>query len=266
MAGRAFCPEPKPPTSANVHPRNGLLVGQGGRFCRQDSSVRGKCNDIAGNRCSDSSNRTCPSLSHGSSLGKAIREDRPQYPFAALREGLTNAIIHRDYAVVTGGMAVGVYPRSNPDLGNTGRLPQGWKLGDLRKDHPSQPANPHMVHVFYLRGMIERIGRGTLKILDECKAAGLRPPQWKETAGGITLIFYGERQRAHLNPRQRRLLERLRRGGELRPGDYYAEVEGEVSQRQAQRDLSQLGIGRRLLRKEGEGPSTVDIRTDQAGA
>jgi ATP-dependent DNA helicase RecG len=193
--------------------------------------------------------------------GKIIREDRPEYPFAALREGLINAIVHRDYSVSTGGMAVGVYP-DRIEIWNTGRLPEGWKPRDLRKEHVSQPANPRMAHVFYLRGIIERVGRGTLKILDECATAGLRPPNWRETPGGITLVLYGERRRAHLNSRQRRLLERLRPGDELRPGDYYAELEGEVSQRQAQRDLSHLESAG-WLRKEGEGPSTVYIRSEQ---
>lgn len=193
--------------------------------------------------------------------GNVIREDRPQYPFWALREGLINATIHRDYSVFTGGMAVGIYP-NRIEIWNTGRLPQGWKLGDLKKEHLSQPANPHMAHVFYLRGIIERVGRGTLKILDECKAAGLRAPQWKEVAGGIKLVFYGERRSVRLNQRQRKLLERLQAGDRIRPSDYYAEMEGVVSQRQSRRDLSGLETGG-WLRQEGEGPATVYVRTDQ---
>lgn len=193
--------------------------------------------------------------------GKVTREDRPQYPFWALREGLVNAIIHRDYSVFTGGMTVGIYP-NRIEIWNTGRLPQGWSMSDLKKDHPSQPANPHMAHVFYLRGIIERVGRGTLKILDECKAAGLRAPQWTETTGGITLVFHGERRKIRLNQRQRELLERLPPGTELRPGDYYAEMQDEVSQRQAQRDLSELESGG-WLRQQGEGRATIYVRTEQ---
>jgi ATP-dependent DNA helicase RecG len=193
--------------------------------------------------------------------GKVTREDRPQYPFWALREGLVNAIIHRDYSVFTGGMTVGIYP-NRIEIWNTGRLPQGWSLSDLKKDHPSQPANPHMAHVFYLRGIIERVGRGTLKILDECKAAGLRAPQWNEVAGGITLVFHGERRRIRLNQRQRRLLQRLQPGDSIRPSDYYAEMEGVVTDRQSRRDLSGLEAGG-WLRQQGEGKATVYIRTDQ---
>lgn len=193
--------------------------------------------------------------------GKIAREDRPQYPFSALREGLINAIIHRDYSVYSGGMSVGIYP-TRLEIWNTGRLPKGWKIGDLKKDHPSQPANPHMAHVFYLRGIIERVGRGTQKILDECEEAGLRPPQWKEAAGGIQLIFHGASRESRLNQRQQELLRRLKPGDRVRPSEYYSEMEGATSQRQLRRDLSGLETGG-WIRKVGQGPATEYVRTDQ---
>lgn len=143
-----------------------------------------------------------------------------------------------------------------------GRLPKELKISDLKKTHPSLPANPHMAHVFYLRGIIERVGRGTLKIVEQCKAAGLRVPQWKEAASGITLTFFSQQQRQRLNRRQRDLLERLKPGEELKPSDYYADIESVVSQRQARRDLAGLESAG-WLRQEGEGPSTVYIRTER---
>ncbi|MCY2992681.1 MAG: SUMF1/EgtB/PvdO family nonheme iron enzyme [Planctomycetota bacterium] len=123
--------------------------------------------------------------------GKIAREDRPQYPFAALREGVINAIVHRDYAAFAGGMTVGIYS-NRIEIWNTGKLPAGLCISDLQEIHPSLPANPDMAHVLYLRGIIERVGRGTLKILEECKALGLRPPQWEESATGITLVVFGK--------------------------------------------------------------------------
>ncbi|MEI6423594.1 MAG: RNA-binding domain-containing protein, partial [Lentisphaerota bacterium] len=38
------------------------------------------------------------------------RDSRPQYPFDALREGLVNALAHRDYASFGGSIVVSVYP------------------------------------------------------------------------------------------------------------------------------------------------------------
>jgi ATP-dependent DNA helicase RecG len=195
------------------------------------------------------------------SAAKLARNDRPQYPFAALREGLINAIVHRDYSAFSGGMAVSIYP-TRIEVWNTGRLPDGLRVSDLKKDHPSLPANPDMAHVFYLRQVIERVGRGTLKILEDCKTAGLRLPQWKQSGSGITLVFFGRAHTPRLNRRQQSLLEELQPGDVVQPGEYYARMETSVSQRQAQRDLSGLESGG-WLRKEGEGPSTVYVRTER---
>ena len=191
----------------------------------------------------------------------ALAKFPPQYPFWALREGLINAIIHRDYSIYSGGMGVEIYP-DRIEIWNSGRLPKGWKLADLKKSHPSQPANPHMAHVFYLRGIIEQVGRGTLKIVDDCQAAGLRSPEWKEVPNGIKLVFHGRHRKVRLNQRQRQLIARMQPGDSLQPSDYYQETEGVVSERQSRRDLSGLEKGG-WLRQEGQGPATVYVRTDQ---
>jgi ATP-dependent DNA helicase RecG len=107
------------------------------------------------------------------------------------------------------------------------------------------------------------VGRGTYKIVQECKVAGLRSPQWEESPTGITLTLFGQsKKKQRLNQRQRDLLARLAAGDELKPGDYYEQMKSAVSQRQAQRDLTDLESGG-WLRKEGEGPATVYVRTDQ---
>jgi ATP-dependent DNA helicase RecG len=193
--------------------------------------------------------------------GKVERVDRPEYPFAALREGLVNAIVHRDYSAFSGGMSVDIYP-NRIEFWNTGRLPAGMKISDLKKDHRSIAINPDMAHAFYLRGVIERIGRGTLKIVDECKAVGLRAPSWRLSRTGITLVFFGRQHKPPLNSRQRALLERLRPGDAVRPSDYYGEMQSVVSQRQAQRDLSGLESGG-WLRQQGDGPATFYVRSDR---
>ncbi len=195
--------------------------------------------------------------------GQVEREHLPQYPFRSLREGIVNGIIHRDYSIFAGGMSVGIYP-SRIEIWNTGRLPEGLTISDLKKKHPSLPANPDMAHVFYLRGIIEHLGVGTQKIVEECKAVGLKIPEWEQSATGITLTFFAKRSRPRLNQRQTELLARLHQGDELKPAEYYQEQEGVVSQRQAQRDLALLESGG-WLTLEGEGPATVYTRTSLPG-
>ena len=67
-----------------------------------------------------------------------------------------------------------------------------------------------------------------------------------------------------LNARQRALLQKLAPGQVLKPADYYAEMAGVIGQRQAQRDLTALESAG-WLRREGEGPATVYIRSDEFG-
>lgn len=196
--------------------------------------------------------------------GEIRRTDRPEYPFMALREGLMNALAHRDYSSFDGGMSVGIYPE-RIEIWNSGTLPDGLTVGALKRPHPSLPPNPDIAHVFYLRGLIERIGRGTIKIVEDCKAAKLPTPSWKAKKSGVTLTIFGRQSAAaaaKLNRRQRELLSRLELGEQVVPGDYYQQMEGVVSQRQAQRDLSGLESGG-WLHQEGDGPATVYVRTQQ---
>ncbi len=123
------------------------------------------------------------------------------------------------------------------------------------------PRNPDIAQVFFLRGYMERVGRGTQKMIAACKEAGLKPPTWKTDDTGVTLTFHGKSPAAarKLNRRQRKVLDELAVGEEIRLPEYCARLL--VSERQARRDLSDL-VDAGWLEREGEGPSTVFRRTD----
>lgn len=76
------------------------------------------------------------------------------------------------------------------EISNTGSLPPELSVGDLRKNHSSYPRNPDIAHIFFLRGYIDKIGRGTLKIIESCRLAGLREPKWKSEESIVRLTFY----------------------------------------------------------------------------
>lgn len=52
------------------------------------------------------------------------------------------------------------------------------------------PVNPDIAHMTFLRGYIEKIGRGTIKIVDACKVAGLKAPKWTTTELVLNSLFY----------------------------------------------------------------------------
>jgi ATP-dependent DNA helicase RecG len=114
------------------------------------------------------------------------RKDNMEYPEEALREAIINAVIHRNY------MGAHTQLRIDPEslnLWNEGGLPPGIVVADLKKWHLSRPRNELLADVFFKAGMIEAWGRGTIKIIDECKKAGLPEPEFREQFGGLSVHF-----------------------------------------------------------------------------
>lgn len=193
--------------------------------------------------------------------GEHARRDRANYSVEALREGLVNALAHRNYASFSSGISVSVYP-DRIEIWNSGRLPSGIKVGDLKKSHPSIPTNPDIAHVLYLRRLMERIGRGTQKIVVACEELGARPPRWSDNEAGVTLTIYSTEAvaGAGLSPRQAQLMERLRPGDSLRLRDYVEQQH--VSERQARRDLVELEAAG-FLTRSGQARATTYQRTER---
>jgi len=191
-----------------------------------------------------------------------MRKSNTLYPDAAIREALVNALAHRDYASPSGGITIKVFPKKL-EIWNSGSLPDGWDQKKLLSDHPSIPHNPDIAHFLYHRGYMERIGRGTLKILQSCSEAGLPRPKWKSNEG-VTITFFAPQSlasiKSELNTRQLALLEELQSESSIRPKDYFKGIANDVSERQARRDLTELEKLGLLIRK-GSGPSTTYTRT-----
>jgi len=70
--------------------------------------------------------------------GKLERTEEWEYPLDAVREAITNAVCHRDYAD-TGNVQVRIFDHSL-EIWNPGTLPAGLTVDDLRRNHESQAA------------------------------------------------------------------------------------------------------------------------------
>jgi len=197
--------------------------------------------------------------------GDVRRTDRPEYPFEALREGLVNAFAHRDYSGFSGGVTVGIYP-NRIEIWNSGHFPEGLQPSDLKRNHPSLPTNPDIAHVFYLRGLMERIGRGGQLIINACMNHNLPTPKWADRPTGVTLTIFGRdgvgAEPFTANSRQQALLAQIQSGDEIRPGEYHKRFATNVTDRQARRDLVELEEAGLLLRN-GKGAGTVYQRTNR---
>jgi ATP-dependent DNA helicase RecG len=196
--------------------------------------------------------------------GQLRRESRPKYPFNALREGLVNALVHRDYAAFSGSVSVSVYP-DRVEIWNTGKLPPGLSPRDLLlASHSSILVNPDISHIFFLHELMERVGRGTFKTAQECRDSGMRVPEWKNIGSGVRLTMFaahpGIRASIDLNNRQKELLKALKSGEQIRVADYVERFGHGITDRQARRDLSDLE-GEGILVRHGAGSKTTYERT-----
>jgi ATP-dependent DNA helicase RecG len=119
------------------------------------------------------------------------RVEKNQYPIQALREMLLNALVHRTYMGATIQMRVFDDKLS---IWNEGGLPFGLSPEDLKSDHNSRPRNPIIANACFFAGYIDTWGRGTLKIINSCKEAGLPEPEIKEMNGGVEVTIFNLQQ------------------------------------------------------------------------
>jgi|ERR1700733_1260985 len=198
--------------------------------------------------------------------GNPIRVETPAIPYNVLREALTNALIHRDYSNPGSSIAVAVYD-DRVNITNIGALPKGVTLNQLSKQHPSIQRNPLIAHIFYLCGKIEKWGRGTLDMIEDCKKVGNPLPIYEEVGGSfsITLPFkepirtviepVDSHKVVRLTDRQKEIIDILKQGPSSRQ-DIMNQMTTVITDRVMQLELAKLKK-MRIIQSEGKGKSIV---------
>lgn len=59
----------------------------------------------------------------------------------------------------------------------------------LKREHASRPRNLLIADVFFRRGLIERWGRGTQVLVEECERVGCMGPSYRLSGGGFVVTF-----------------------------------------------------------------------------
>jgi len=116
------------------------------------------------------------------------REERKLYPEKALREGLLNAIVHRDYSVSKAFLTIAVFS-DRLVISNYGGLPEELTVRDLKTEHSSILRNPDIAQMCFYNMLIEMLGTGTLRMIRNCKAEGFKAPIWKNKDNILELTF-----------------------------------------------------------------------------
>lgn len=108
-----------------------------------------------------------------------LREEKFTFPQEAVREALLNAVAHKDYSA---GIPIQISVYNDKIIfWNEGQLPENWTVDKLAQKHPSKPFNPDIANTLFRAGYIESWGRGTIKIINACKAHKIAPPIFANT-------------------------------------------------------------------------------------
>ncbi|GHT80552.1 ATP-dependent DNA helicase [Bacteroidia bacterium] len=180
------------------------------------------------------------------------RIETNEYPIPAQREMLLNALVHRNY--MGSFIQLRVYD-DKINIWNDGGLPEGISLESLKHTHSSKPRNPLIADVCFKGGLIDTWGRGTIRIIETCKEAGLPHPELTERDGGFLVTLFKNNlteeqlKKIGLNERQVDAMLFYRTKGEI-TGLEYAE-HYKIAERTARADLSEL-VEKKLLYKQGE--------------
>lgn len=119
-----------------------------------------------------------------------LREDKSNYPVLALREGILNAIVHRDYNSVKGFLQISIFA-DRTEISNYGALPHGITIADLKTEHSSILRNPDIAQMCFYRKHIEMLGTGTQRMIRDCKNNKFKMPIWKQKENITTVTFPG---------------------------------------------------------------------------
>jgi len=119
------------------------------------------------------------------------REPVPPYPRAALREGLLNALAHRDYGLSGATVDVTVWDDAL-EIRSPGSLPGHMTLDNLREEHYSR--NPRIMNVLKTLRLVDEYGEGVDRLYEEMESRLLPDPTWSATASSVTLKLYSSSQ------------------------------------------------------------------------
>ncbi len=100
------------------------------------------------------------------------RVDSRDYPPAALREALLNALVHRDYSI-SGSTLISIFD-DRIEILNIGGLVKGLSYGDMMLG-VSSPRNKHLAEIFYRLELIEAYGTGVMKIKESYADYSVKP-------------------------------------------------------------------------------------------
>jgi len=189
------------------------------------------------------------------------REEQTEYPPAAVREALVNAVAHRDYRLRGRRIEVRMFA-DRMEIISPGGLPGYITLDNIVEEHFSR--NPRIVAGLFQWGYIEELGLGVDLMIEEMTAAGHPPPHFRAEPYVFSVTLYNKQERPPIarwqftmNERQAKALEYIQRHGRITNREYRA-LCPDVSAETLRLDLKDL-VDKGVLLKIGDKKGTYYI-------
>jgi ATP-dependent DNA helicase RecG len=190
------------------------------------------------------------------------RIDKLEYPMKAIREGVINALIHRNYYEPADTRVMIFDDRI--EIVNPGSFPEG-----VTPEKPRHiPVNPALCQLMYDVGFIERYGTGIYMINELCGEYGIPRPEYEisdietklvfRSGGKAVVISEIEKLGVKLNERQGNALKYAFRE-EFITNKIYREI-NKVSDETSRKELADI-VEKRLLDITGKGRGVKYVPT-----
>lgn len=194
---------------------------------------------------------------------EARRKEQNKFYYELVREGLVNALVHRDYDIKEAKIQLVVTPEKTV-IRSPGEPKEPVTLEQLQEfNAPMFSRNPRLHAVFNTMGLAEERGLGLSSMRNRAQQAGLPLPAYAWNVPYLDLTIYRAAESAtksldesilsELNRTERRGWTFVVSRGTTTQNEYSREME--VTPRTAQRHLTHF-VDLGLLRRIGSGPAT----------
>ena len=119
-------------------------------------------------------------------MERQIRKIIPEYPSGAVREAITNAVLHRDWFIEDANVVVEIYPDQIKVI-SPGGLMSILKLNDF--EGRSVRRNPLIADLLHRINFIKKAGSGVQRMRTEAWQYFCREPEF-DTNGSLTVNFF----------------------------------------------------------------------------
>lgn len=127
-------------------------------------------------------------LSLSGKITGIMREEHLEVPVAALREGLINALCHRQYEKYNLTIGIAIYD-DRIEIESPGKFPPQITPENIKGPHGSFPYNPVIAKVLFKTTFLENWGSGASRIITACKNQNVEEPTWADNGGFVRVTF-----------------------------------------------------------------------------